>query len=304
MDISNLEYIVEVAKCGSIMKASENLFITPSALSQHVKSVETKLGCYLFYRTGKRFALTYAGERYIHWAEKILEMSNTLEKELSEIKYSDIGRIRIGFPPSYSRLVTSMVIPELKSSFPRAEIHLEEDSTVALQQRLLDNEIDLILTNTENPSAFPRHIIIEKEEIVLAVPRGHHLIEKSVRKSGFRRPWIDLDLCRSESFILLKPNQYLRQIADKILHKHCIDKPITMQLKNIKSVLDCVEEGLGITFMFDKSIHEDDRKNSISFLSFGDKRILRNFIIAYNIEQESSKIIDSFVSIFKKRYIK
>ena len=58
----NVQYILEVAKCGGITKAANNLYITPSALSKFVQAREEELNVQLFHRIGKRFVLTAAGE--------------------------------------------------------------------------------------------------------------------------------------------------------------------------------------------------------------------------------------------------
>ena len=61
----NVQYILEVAKCGGITKAANNLYITPSALSKFVQAREEELNVQLFHRIGKRFVLTAAGEYYV-----------------------------------------------------------------------------------------------------------------------------------------------------------------------------------------------------------------------------------------------
>ena len=63
----NVQYILEVAKCGGITKAANNLYITPSALSKFVQAREEELNVQLFHRIGKRFVLTAAGG--IMWAD-------------------------------------------------------------------------------------------------------------------------------------------------------------------------------------------------------------------------------------------
>ena len=61
----NVEYILEVARCGGITRAAEKLFITPSALSKYVLALEEQLQVKLFHRVGKTFVPTEAGECYI-----------------------------------------------------------------------------------------------------------------------------------------------------------------------------------------------------------------------------------------------
>ena len=80
----NVQYILEVAKCGGITKAANNLYITPSALSKFVQAREEELNVQLFHRIGKRFVLTAAGElRIIKFLSILTEiMRITVKKQI------------------------------------------------------------------------------------------------------------------------------------------------------------------------------------------------------------------------------
>ena len=54
----NIQYILEVARCGGITRAAEKLYITPSALSKFVQAREEEMNIKLFHRLGKQFVLT------------------------------------------------------------------------------------------------------------------------------------------------------------------------------------------------------------------------------------------------------
>lgn len=75
MDMRYLEEIVEVAACGSFSKAAESLFITQSALSKHVSSVEREFGIVIFDRSGGKLELTEGGSLFVEGARDILARS-------------------------------------------------------------------------------------------------------------------------------------------------------------------------------------------------------------------------------------
>ena len=72
-------YIRAIAEQGSILKAAERMYVTPSALSKHVQKMESALGVKLFDRVGKRFVLTYPGERYLYWQERMLALRENMD---------------------------------------------------------------------------------------------------------------------------------------------------------------------------------------------------------------------------------
>ena len=88
-------------------KGGQNLFISQPALSIYISNLENSLGVKLFERIGKSFILTYAGERYVETAKKMLDLNEGFEQELQEIVGEYKGCVRLGMqtgvPPIFCR---------------------------------------------------------------------------------------------------------------------------------------------------------------------------------------------------------
>lgn len=110
----SLNYIIEVAELGNLNKAAAALEITSSALSKYIISKEKELGVDLFERVGKKFVLTYAGQRYVQWAKKISQMQNKMDEELKSIAACRSGIIYFGFQLMMSKVVIADIILSLK----------------------------------------------------------------------------------------------------------------------------------------------------------------------------------------------
>lgn len=80
MNILHMKYAVEVAKAGSINKASEALLIAQPNLSRSIKELEADLGITIFDRTAKGMALTPEGEEFIGYSKSILRQIESVEK--------------------------------------------------------------------------------------------------------------------------------------------------------------------------------------------------------------------------------
>ena len=72
MDITQVRYAVTVAKCGSLSKAAEALYLSQPALTQRIKHLETELGYSLFCRSPQGFSLTPAGKQFCANAQPLL----------------------------------------------------------------------------------------------------------------------------------------------------------------------------------------------------------------------------------------
>lgn len=80
MNILHMKYALEVAKAGSLGKASEKLLIAVPNLSRSIKELESDLGITIFERTAKGMELTASGEEFINYAKRILSQIDEVEK--------------------------------------------------------------------------------------------------------------------------------------------------------------------------------------------------------------------------------
>lgn len=71
MNLKEQQYVCALARCQTISKAAEELYISPSALSVYISNLEKYLGVPLFIRTGRSFVLTPIGEEYVSRARKM-----------------------------------------------------------------------------------------------------------------------------------------------------------------------------------------------------------------------------------------
>ncbi|MCD8009880.1 MAG: LysR family transcriptional regulator, partial [Lachnospiraceae bacterium] len=96
MDLKEQKYVCMLAECGNLTRAAEKLFISQPALSIYITNLEKNMGVRLFDRSGKRFVLTYAGERYVEKAKQMLQLEWEFNEELLVLAREETGRIRLG----------------------------------------------------------------------------------------------------------------------------------------------------------------------------------------------------------------
>ena len=80
MNIMHMKYACEVARTGSLSKASEKLFVAVPNLSRSIKELETDLGITIFERTVKGMRLTAQGEEFMAYAKRILSQIDEVEQ--------------------------------------------------------------------------------------------------------------------------------------------------------------------------------------------------------------------------------
>ena len=101
-----------VAKCGSLTKAAEELYISQPAVSQAIKQLETQLGGKLFNRTHKGMELSETGGKQIYpIVEQALKLFSSAESKYAEFKDTATGIVRICASDTVS---THFLLPYIK----------------------------------------------------------------------------------------------------------------------------------------------------------------------------------------------
>lgn len=95
MHASVLKYFVEVARCGSVRKASENLYVAASAVNRQILKIEDELGGELFDRMPNGMRLNAAGERLLRHVQSTLHDFQVMRSELDALKGERTGHVKL-----------------------------------------------------------------------------------------------------------------------------------------------------------------------------------------------------------------
>ncbi len=120
MNIFHIKYAVEVAKVGSINKASENLGMAQPNISRAIKDLEADFGITIFDRSAKGMKLTPEGRDFIAYAQKILDQMNELERKY---KGEHPGREKLSVALPHGSYITG-VISEFAKKLNKDEFEL------------------------------------------------------------------------------------------------------------------------------------------------------------------------------------
>lgn len=219
MDLKQLTYIVKIAEEGSITKASEKLFISQSGLNQQLLKLESELGQQLFHRAKNDFRLTEAGEIYVDYARKILDLKEEAYNKLNDLANNQTGHLRLGLTPERGINMLMNVYPEFYRRFPNVTIEPTEIGIRRQLDLISRGYLDLgFVTLTESDKTNDEYIHIYYENILLAVPRSHPLAAHAA-PPGEPFATADLSAFREEKFVLMFKDSTLRQVIDPLFRE-------------------------------------------------------------------------------------
>jgi DNA-binding transcriptional LysR family regulator len=232
----------QVAKLGSFTKAAEATFRTQSALSQQIKALEDELDCHLFERIGKRkLRLTSAGERFLMFAESILENYDSLREDLNELKGFQKGRLKIAAPFTTLYHLFPEVLKKYTEHFPKVELTILDRSQQTVIELVKSGDIDFGFTVESDVPGDLATLRWQKVETALMTPLDHPLAK-------MRR----VTLRQIAKYPLILPPKDLkftcRRMLEERFQKLGLDYQIVMESSNVELTSLYVEIGLGISF--------------------------------------------------------
>lgn len=245
MNFQQIEYFLALANELHFWKTSEKVFITQSALSRHIKSMEQELGFNLFERDKRNVKLTQAGEFLRDHYAKLLNDVESVNRRAKLISSGEVGAIRIGHPASITFSILPDLLLALHQSYPHITVHMMEVDAIDVDPFLQSHRIDIAF-NREMPKAkdlVSEHLMTEQFALVL--PAQHRFA---------RRRAISLDELKKlsdEEFVLPSltgTSEHASQLR-AIFQAADFAPNISVESDFGVTLLGLVAKGLGISIM-------------------------------------------------------
>ncbi|RIO79108.1 LysR family transcriptional regulator, partial [Staphylococcus haemolyticus] len=168
-----------IQRYGSISHAAKHLYISQPYLSRYIKDVENDLGVTLINRDSNPLELTYSAERFLDYLHEIEDIDTQMRDELQTISNLKKGRIRIGVNPILATHTLYSILPKFIEHYPGVEIELVEEVAHRIEQIVSDQKVDIGVTILPLYTEDLSYDILYTENVYLALPPGHQLIEQA-----------------------------------------------------------------------------------------------------------------------------
>ncbi len=137
-----------VAKCGSLTRAAQELFISQPAVSQSIKQLENQLGVTLFNRTHRGMDLSAAGGKLIfQQIEDAIMLIESAENSIAELKSTPTGTIRIGATDSIFSHILADKIAAFNGQYPAVRFELISSTSPDTLNQLKEGKCDIAFVN-------------------------------------------------------------------------------------------------------------------------------------------------------------
>ncbi|MBS6677180.1 MAG: LysR family transcriptional regulator [Clostridiales bacterium] len=142
-----MKYFIAVVECSSFTEAAEQCYISQSAISQQIRSLEKELGVELIHRENRRFTLTPAGKYFYEQSKGILNEVEDIRRETFRIGKDKELELKIGYLRCYSGQELYQAVAEFSRLYPEVSIHIVNGTHEELYDLLRFRGADLVLTD-------------------------------------------------------------------------------------------------------------------------------------------------------------
>ncbi|MCX4307478.1 MAG: LysR family transcriptional regulator [Acetatifactor sp.] len=300
MDFTGLQYFLTIVKHRNLTKAAQELYISQPTLTKFLQKLESEIGGKVFRKNGHQYELTFLGQRFLEYAQKIDALNQDWHKELSDMRSSYEGELNIAVPPMRSACLIPQFLPEFHQKHPGVHINFFEYGQM-LQDHILTNaNLDFGILSDWQAHPNLNYELLKMEEMLLILPPDHPLGEKAIRREGFGYPWLDLSLLADEPFILHFPEQTTGRAAQQLFDQYHIQPPVPFLTYNNQTCIQLASQGLGASFAPESYVKYTMKIWPMQAFSVGKTPLLGKLVIAYRKNSYLSTYALDFIQIAKR----
>jgi LysR family hydrogen peroxide-inducible transcriptional activator len=242
--LTELRYIVAVARQRHFGRAAEACFVSQPTLSVAVKKLEEELGLALFERGPGEVSVTPAGQKIVEQAQRVLEEAARIREIAAAGRDPLAGPLRLGAIYTIGPYLLPKLIPILRRAAPAMQLHIQENFTHVLAEMLKSGEVDVILIALPLQAPGIETRAAYDEPFLVAVPKGH--------------PWegrkrVTSEELSNESLLLLGEGHCFRDqvldICSVVRTKDRSSLARTVEGGSLETIRQMVAGGVGVTVL-------------------------------------------------------
>jgi DNA-binding transcriptional LysR family regulator len=244
LNVNRMRVLREVAARGSIAAAAEALYLSPSAVSQQMSTLEREAGVELLERVGRGVRLTPAGERLVAYTERVLVVLEEAQADVDAVAHGVAGRVHTSAFPTAARALLVPALARIKAAYPRLQLRmvdLEPEDGIPL---LRIGELDILLTYEfemlpprEQPGL--ERVPLMSEPMAIAMPVAHPLAAGPVRVA-------DLG---GEQWIVGRDGSSFLEVQVHVSNEAGYEPKVDLHSNDYQVILAAVEAGLGVALV-------------------------------------------------------
>ena len=277
MTLTELRYIVAVARERHFGRAAEACFVSQPTLSVAIKKLEEELDVKLFERGSNEVSVTPLGEEIVRQAQTVIEQAAGIKEIARRGKDPVSGPLRLGVIYTVGPYLLPDLVRQAIERMPRMPLMLQENFTAKLLDMLRTGELDAAILAEPFPDAGLAVAALYDEPFMVAVPKKHPLA---------RRKRIPADELKKETMLLLGTGHCFRDHVLEVCPEYAqfssnsdgIHK--SFEGSSLETIKYMVAAGMGLTVVPQLSVPAEPDKH-VAYVPFSDPVPTRRVVLVW-----------------------
>lgn len=287
-DLRQLRAFVAVVEEGSFTLAARRIFVTQSAVSHSLRTLEEQLSCRLLDRTGKRVAVTAEGEVLLRRCKRVIFELEQASRDLDGLRRWGQTRIRIGAPHSLCHFLIPSVLREFRDCFPRCEPIIEAGDTTVLLDRLAGADLDLVVGLKPRGKGDEGYRPMFKDRLAFVVSPFH--------------PWaIDsstvLSSINDHQFIIYAKATETYRLIEAWLEQKGSQGKKPLVLGDMQAIKEMAKLGIGVGIVAPWVAAREIEDGSLKVVTIEEPGIEREWGVFHSPKREPSLVEEAFIGL-------
>lgn len=238
--LGRIKSFIAVADLGGFRKAAEELSVSQSAMSTHIRELEEELGVRLLRRTTRQVGLTEDGKLFLAKVRRTLDDFQSIINETREHATVARGRVSVAFVPS----IAAGALPEILSGFarkhPEITVQISDERTELIEARLRRNDVDFAVCPSGGRDSDFEFEPVVNDPYFAIFPKTHALARER-----------EITLARFSTFplVLMRQGLNMRDVLDAAASRSGVQLRPQYEVCNHDTLTGIVAAGLGIGTM-------------------------------------------------------
>jgi LysR family hydrogen peroxide-inducible transcriptional activator len=281
--LRDLEYLVAVYELRHFTHAAERCHVSQPTLSGQLQKLEDELGVVIVERSTRKVIFTETGVRLAEQARRVLLESRRIHEMAVAARDPFRGELHVGLIPTVGPWLLPLVMRGLNSAFPELEFFLYELKTDEILEKLGTGDLDCgVLARVPGTQKFA-DIPLYTEDLVLAAPKGHHLLGQG---------HLDRKSLSGEKVLMLEDGHCLRDQAMGVCFAAGAEEDSHYQATSLDTLRYMVEAGSGVTLMpMLATIRQ--KSDRVVYRQFSEPRPSRDIILLFRVSSPRRKCMEA-----------
>lgn len=290
MQIEALKMFCDLAETRSFSQTGEINFVTPSAISQQMRSLEKRFKRVLLERVrGRRdVRLTEAGQSFYEECKEVLAAYAHLEERMRVATGRVSGTVRVATVYSVGLHELPPAVRRFMSLYPDAKIDLEYSRTTRIVRDVLRGAVELGVVAYPEPRRGLEVIELAGDRLVLICPPDHPFAQRKVVRARE---------LQGREFVLFENDIPTRRATDRILKAHDVSVRRVAEFDNIETIKRAVEVGFGLAIVPRPSVMDEQRSGQLVAVALAGAEWTRSVGVIHRSDRTLGTAARKFVEL-------